>query len=345
MVLILSSYTDMYPIFPSFDHWAFPHGKLPSVWKLDIPRAAEHPTPRQSTLNEAILSRDIRCRITNHIEGTECAHLVPRSESLWFQQNLMSLYGKQPRPGCEPVDNPRNAILLRSDIHTSFDYKRFAFVPKPKLAECSTGSVAYVTHIFCSPEPHELTALYHNVAVQPLTGVAPEYLFARFAWTIFQFVSTFLQAGIPRRLVLHNSSTDSIDLNDTAKSSVKTLTGEECRMLPLRGKSRSASPKKRKPPLDKEDHCDANLEQYELKRRGRKEARNYEAVSLLDISAGSSFGSEGTGDGPWYSGDSWKLESDAETDPSDSQSETPFPEALSSSPGPPLSHTADTPAK
>jgi HNH endonuclease len=237
MVLILSSYTDMYPIFPSFDHWAFPHGKLPSVWKLDIPRAAEHPTPRQSTLNEAILSRDIRCRITNHIEGTECAHLVPRSESLWFQQNLMALYGKQPRPGCQPVDNPRNAILLRSNIHTSFNYKRFAFVPK--LAECSTGSLAYVTHIFCSPEPHELTALYHNVALQPLTGVAPEYLFARFAWTIFQFVSTFLQAGIPRRLVLHNSSTDSIDLNDAAKSSVKTLTGEECRMLPLRSKFRN----------------------------------------------------------------------------------------------------------
>jgi hypothetical protein len=154
-----------------------------------------------------------------------------------------------------------------------------------------------------------------------------------------------LQAGIPQRLVLHNNSTDSIDLNDTAKSSVKTFTGEECRMLPLRGKSRSANPKKQKPPLDEEDHCDANFEQYKLKRRGRKEERNFAAVSLLDISAGSSFGSEGTEDGLWYSGDSWKLESDAETESSDIQLETPFPEALSSSPGPPLSHTADIPAK
>src|SRR5271155_1329600 len=125
-----------------------------------ISLAPQSTRPHAKVLNEAILSRDIRCRITNHIEGTECAPLVPRSESLWFQQNLMALYGKQPRPGCEPVDNPRNAILLRSDIHTSFDYKRFAFVPKPKLAECSTGSVAYVTHIFCSPEPHELSVLY-----------------------------------------------------------------------------------------------------------------------------------------------------------------------------------------
>ena len=61
-----------------------------------------------------------------------------------------------------------------------------------------------------------------------------------------------------------------------------------------------------------------------MKRRGRKEERNYAAVSLLDISAGSSFGSEGTGDGPWYSGDSWKLESDAETDSSDIQLDAPF---------------------
>lgn len=95
-------------------------------------------------------------------------------------------------------------------------------------------------------------------------------------------------------------------------------------MLPLRSKSRSARPKKRKPPLDEEDHCGANFEQYELKRRGRKEEHNYAAVSLLDISAGSSFGSEGTGDGPWYSEDSWKLESDAEPDSSDIRLDAPF---------------------
>jgi hypothetical protein len=46
-------------------------GFHPHKWNLNIPRAAEHPTPRQSTLTEVILSREIRCRITNHIEGTE----------------------------------------------------------------------------------------------------------------------------------------------------------------------------------------------------------------------------------------------------------------------------------
>ncbi|KAJ9198950.1 hypothetical protein DTO021D3_8592 [Paecilomyces variotii] len=74
-------YQDVYPIVPSFEDWAFPHGNLPRAWNLDIPRTAEHPTPRQSTLMDAILSRDIRCRVTNHIEGTECAHLIPRNQS------------------------------------------------------------------------------------------------------------------------------------------------------------------------------------------------------------------------------------------------------------------------
>lgn len=198
----------------------------------------------------------------------------------------MTLYGKQPRPGSEPVDNPRNAILLRSDIHKSFDYKRFAFVPKPKLTASSTEPVTYVTHIFCSPHPHELTSLYHNIALQPLTGVAPEYLFARFAWTIFQFVSIFLQAGVPRRLALYETPTDSVDLNTAARFSVKTLTGEECRMIPLRSRSRSVSQKKREPPADEEDYCDKNFEQYEAKRRGRKGERNHAAGSSLDILTG-----------------------------------------------------------
>ena len=46
-----------------------------------------------------------------------------------FSDAQLTMY-EQPRPGYEPADNSRNAILLRSDIHTSFDYQRFAFAPK-----------------------------------------------------------------------------------------------------------------------------------------------------------------------------------------------------------------------
>lgn len=87
----------------------------------------------------------------------------------------MALYGRLPRPGFEQVDRPRNAILLRSDIYTSSNFKRFAFVPKPQFATPIIGLSAYVTHIFNSPDPHELTALYHHVVLQPLCGISSEF--------------------------------------------------------------------------------------------------------------------------------------------------------------------------
>ncbi|KAE8348019.1 hypothetical protein BDV28DRAFT_144509 [Aspergillus coremiiformis] len=284
---------DPYPIVPSFEDWSFPHEQLPAAWKFDIPREAPHPTPRQSTLAEVVLSRDVRCRLTNHIEGTECAHLIPRNQSIWFQRNMMSQYGRLPRPGCDPVDNPRNVILLRSDIHSAFDYKRFAFIPKPEHAAVhSTEStadqlpLAYVTHIFNSPAPHELTALYHNVSLQHISGIAPEYLFARFAWTLFQHINIFLQAGVPRRLALYDAFAGSAEAGSDIMLSLKTCSAEQCRLMPLRSKSNS---RKRK-------QDDAHFEDDGSVPRGR--TRRCRADPLA-ASLVSSVGSNTTIDGSW----------------------------------------------
>jgi hypothetical protein len=318
-VLLTGAFAEPYDIVPSFEHWEFPHDSFSSSgWKTDIPRSAAHPTPRQSTLTETILSRDVRCRVTKHIEGTEIAHLVPRSLEIWFQQNIMSTYGTDTRPTSEPIDNPRNAILLRSDIHTSFDYKRFAFVPKPQLATTADTasadeSMTYVMHIFSSPEPHELTSLYHNVCLQTLSGIAPEYLFARFAWTIFQFIPIFLRAGIPRRLALNEPSGNTVSLNAAQKQS-KWVNGEACRLLPTRSKSRSLSPKKRKP-ADEDSNVDPS--EYESMRRGRKRHRA-DSDSFIESPIETSFSSENTREGPWYTGAS--SDPDAGTDLSDAQS-------------------------
>jgi hypothetical protein len=58
--------------------------------------------PRQGNLTDALLARDISCRLTAAIEGTEHAHLVPRIEGDWFRQNTMFQYGVAPRPEIEP---------------------------------------------------------------------------------------------------------------------------------------------------------------------------------------------------------------------------------------------------
>ncbi|KAF2735544.1 hypothetical protein EJ04DRAFT_599953, partial [Polyplosphaeria fusca] len=165
------SANEKYAVVPSFGHWRFPHDNLLQIWTACKPPSIPHDRrlPRHNGMTGATLARDISCRITNHIEGTEHAHLVPRREERWFRENGMFRYANQ-RPGSEPVDNSKNAILLRSDLHTIFDQKRFTVVPK---------SSVLLIHI--TAPTFELTNLYHNVSLQPIIGVAIEYLLAQFA--------------------------------------------------------------------------------------------------------------------------------------------------------------------
>lgn len=253
---------DKYAVVPSFAHWRFPHEDLPQSWTLcEPPRLpAGRPLPRQSSLAEATLARDISCRITNHVEGTEHAHLVPRSEERWFSENGMFRYTNQQRPGSEPVDDARNAILLRSDVHTIFDQKRFAVVPK---------SSTLLVHITAPGSSFELTSLYHNVSLQPLVGVAVQYLLARFAWTIFAQSINFIQQGLKRSLCIYVGD---------GETSIKDFSGEQCRQLFSSGaKSRSQSPRKRQRDtfaVPQEDEKD-NEEHF----RGRTRRRSFSSSS------------------------------------------------------------------
>jgi hypothetical protein len=60
--------------------------------------------PRQSSPNDAVLARDITCRITNRAEVTETAHLIPRSEERWFRENGMFQYTQPPKPGTDSLE-------------------------------------------------------------------------------------------------------------------------------------------------------------------------------------------------------------------------------------------------
>ena len=207
-----------------------------------------------------LVTRDISCRITNHIEGTEHAHLVPRSEERWFSENGMFRYTNQQRPGTEPVDDAQNAVLLRSDVHTIFDQKRVGVVPK---------SSALLVHIMAPGSSLELIRLYHNVPLQPLVGVAIQYILARFAWTVFAHSMNFIQYGLKRTLCIH--------IGD-GETSTKDFSGEQCRQLFIPGsKSRSQSPRKRQRDTFVEPPGDGDEEEHV---RGRKRRRSFCSQSL-----------------------------------------------------------------
>lgn len=70
------------------------------------------------------------------------------------------------------TDDPRNVVLLRSDIHTLFDARRFILVSKNGV---------WVSHAPSGSPDDKLATLYYNVELQPLKKVAVEFLLARFS--------------------------------------------------------------------------------------------------------------------------------------------------------------------
>lgn len=257
--------SEKYPIVPSFDHWRFPHDNLPESWtSCEPPRfSLDRQLPRQSNLAATTLARDVSCRITNHIEGTEHAHLVPRSEERWFDENDMFQYTIQQRPTSEPVNDAQNAILLRSDLHTIFDQRRFAIVPKSSIL---------LVHVVAPGPSIQLTNLYHNVSLQPLADVAIQHILARFAWTIFTLSVKFMQKGLTRRLCVY--------VGDEG-TRIADYSGDQCRELFfLRSKTRSQSSRKRQQiafVTSAEDEDDNGKEEYA---RGRKKRRWFDFSSL-----------------------------------------------------------------
>jgi hypothetical protein len=217
-----------YPVVPSFAHFRFPHDNLPPSW-TSASLAFPEPPPslqRWTGFADMVVARDETCRITNHSLGTETAHLVPRSEEAWYRSNGMTLYNSRPEAG---TDDARNALLLRSDLHTLFDARKFVVVPKDNT---------WIVHVLVGRPSEELGALYHNVKLLPLVDLSVECLFARFAWAVLA-QGLLVRNGVERRLVV-------LEKEETV---VRNVSGKQCRLtfepqLPG-GKSRSVSPKKR----------------------------------------------------------------------------------------------------
>ena len=177
----------------------------------------------------------------------------------------MIQYTNRDRITSEEMNDSKNSILFRSDTHYLFDDRRFALVPKPlAIASNSTWIVA---HVIPPGASREIRDLYHNVALQPLIGVAIEFLFARFAWTIFPCLVAFLEAGVRRNLCIVGEG----------NRVTEEVSSDRCIFLAKQSKSRSVSPKKRKP-----DDCDPGEDESlgEEGERGRKRWRYGASESL-----------------------------------------------------------------
>lgn len=87
----------------------------------------------------------------------------------------MQQYTNNPLSATNHTNDVKNLIVLREDLHSIFDQRLFVFVPK--------GPAFYVHFLAPTKDPGPI---YHNREVRSLESVvAPEFIFARFAWAIF----------------------------------------------------------------------------------------------------------------------------------------------------------------
>ncbi|EXJ78112.1 hypothetical protein A1O3_09273 [Capronia epimyces CBS 606.96] len=246
-----------YAVTPTFEHWRFPYGKLPPSWQ-QIPSFKQTSQPNDSNL----------CRVTQFEEGVEDAHLVPSSERRWFDNNL-ALYMNSAR--ADALKAPVNMIRLRSDIHTVFDAKRFAIVP------LDGRLIVYCLNYQLGSQ---FADLYHGVEIHQIRASPPvcQFLFARFAYTVFDTLRGFLVLNIPKKLRLFMNNQMETELCNP----------ERCwrfaQYTACQGKSASASASPRKRPYPDAGPAYSDDDGMEEEFRGRKKSRSDETSSSADLS-------------------------------------------------------------
>jgi hypothetical protein len=218
---------EIYPVYRSFADWIFPHDNFPHEWSFTNEDSENDSAPPSASLLTAFVSaRDKCCRVSEK-RGADyftCAHLIPRSEKDWFETSGMEEYNLNRQLSRDwMLDDVRNAIALRSDIHLAFDDRKFVIVPKQsKWVIQFLGQTNSLGHEF------------HNTHIR-LKGVASQFLYARFARSIFPLLSSFLTAHVPRQLLVRLPN---------GQEASKAFTFEEIK-AGFVFRSRSASPRKR----------------------------------------------------------------------------------------------------
>ena len=180
-------------ILPNFRSWSFPD-QVPPSFRLAVTGPTSIPSTPASGASSAP-QHDAPCRLTAHDDPVERAHVIPRSERAWFNNNGMATFDTNPS-GRGNIDSMSNIIMLHKAVHALWDRMKFSIVPKRNLDD--EWALAVHVHIYLSESAHQT---YHNRSSFPLREVSPEYVFARFAWDVFPLLPVFLQPGA-RLLVL-----------------------------------------------------------------------------------------------------------------------------------------------
>lgn len=117
---------------------------------------------------------------------------------------MNSMYKYAAKESGNYINDINNVFLLRHNLIFAFDQRKFAIVPK-NTDIIGQDLPKWVVHVHLLVNSQELSILYHNVQLQPIT-VSSEFLFARFAWSLFpRLAGVFLDRLLERKLLIVHS--------------------------------------------------------------------------------------------------------------------------------------------
>jgi hypothetical protein len=119
-------------------------------------------------------------------------------------------------------------MALRADVYQIFDDRRFVIVRKK-----SSWTIHFLT------QTNDLGRVYHNTVIDLSDSISPEFILARFAWSIFPLLRGFLDAGFPRQIRIQVMTDDGISEQIVKKS-------DELRSLSSESRSVGGASKKQK---------------------------------------------------------------------------------------------------
>ena len=186
----------------------------------------------------------------------------------------MADYNRNPLlPPDRHLDDTTNALALRSDIHSCFDDKRFAIVPKEGK---------WVPHFF--QETDDLGPLYHNQAIDMAEEISAPFLLARLAWAIFPMLGGFMNSGGDRQVCIL------VKVGDNFEERIEKWSSEKFREMISRPKGGGQSPSKRKSASPEKDPNKRSRPLYfsersphQTKRRRRASISDFRTSGLNDL--------------------------------------------------------------
>jgi len=149
-----------------------------------------------ASLQTLVSARDGHCLLSHWDESTNAVHLVPRAEEDWFlSQDMHDYIDNRLLLKDAALNDIRNGITLRADIHKAFDDGKFAFVPK---------GGEWVVHFL---KPSRCYGPYHNQVIPFHPEISTAFLLARLAWAILPQAAVFLETFHTRMVKVRDGTT------------------------------------------------------------------------------------------------------------------------------------------